>query len=150
MIEGKSLRGALANAKIQALEEWVAEGKDLLDKAVSGARLKDLNNEGVSITIEAAQIDPDQLASIKLALKTKRLPHTPEDNAARDDTSLPLHERFSSGFSDIPLENYYLPYEDSCTLPKSLINMATFLVRERPRSNDSRKPDLRTRDKSKN
>ena len=131
MTEGKSLRGALANAKIQALEEWVAAGKELLDKAVSDTRLKNLDKEGVSIMIEAAQLDPDQLAAVKLALKTKRLPLTPEDSAARDNTSLPLHERFASGFSEIPLDNYYLPYVESCGLPQALIELATFLVRER-------------------
>ncbi len=131
MTEGKSLRGALANAKIHALEEWLAAGRDLLDKAVSGTRLKDLDKEGVSIMIEAAQLDADPLAAVKLALKTKRLPLTPEDIMARKDTSLPLHERFASGFSESPLDLYYRPYEKSCGLPQDLIDLAEFLVRER-------------------
>jgi len=131
MTERKSLRGALANAKIHALESWVAEGRKRLDEAVSGTRLKDLDREGVSIIIEAAQLDPDPLVAVKLALKTKRLPLTPEDAAARRDPSLPLLERFASGFSEIPLDAYYRSYVESCGLPQELIGLTEFLIRER-------------------
>lgn len=131
MTERKSLRGALANAKIQALENWVAEGRKRLDEAVSGTRLKDLDREGISIMIEAAQLDPDPLAAVKLALKTKRLPLTADDAAARSDPSLPLLDRFASGFSEVPLESYYRPYLDACGLPQELLDLTEFLVRER-------------------
>ena len=131
MTERKSLRGALANAKLRALESWVAEGRKRLDEAVSGTRLKDLDREGVSIMIEAAQLDPDPLAAVKLALKTKRLPLTADDAAARRDPKLPLLERFASGFSEIPLDNYYRPYIESCGLPQELIGLTEFLIRER-------------------
>ena len=43
----------------------------------------------------------DHLAALKLALKTKRLPLTPEDEAVRQDTSLKPVDRFSSGFSGL-------------------------------------------------
>ena len=131
MTERKSLRGALANAKILALENWVAEGRKRLDEAVSGTRLKDLDREGISIMIEAAQLDPDPLAAVKLALKTKRLPLTADDAAARNNPSLPLPDRFASGFSEIPLETYYRPYLDACGLPQELLDLTVFLVRER-------------------
>ena len=131
MTERRSLRGALANAKIQALETWVAEGRKQLDEAVSGTRLKDLDREGVSIIIEAAQLDPDSLVAVKLALKTKRLPLTSDDAIARRNPSLPLLERFASGFSEIPLDAYYRPYVESCGLSLELIELTEFLIRER-------------------
>ena len=131
MTERKSLRGALANAKIHALETWVAEGRKRLDEAVSGARLKDLDREGVSIMIEAAQLDPDPLVAVKLALKTKRLPLTADDAAARVNPSLPLLDRFASGFSEVPLDAYYHPYVEACGLPQELLALTEFLIRER-------------------
>ena len=109
----------------------MAEGRKRLDEAVSGTRLKDLDREGVSIVIEAAQLDPDPLVAVKLALKTKRLPLTPEDAVARCNPSLPLPERFASGVSEIPLDAYYRPYMESCGLPQELIGLTEFLIRER-------------------
>jgi hypothetical protein len=130
MTEKTSLRGSHANAKIRALETWVATGKQLLDDAVSSSRLKDLEKEGVTVEVEAAQLDHDQLAAVKLALKTKRLPLTPADSAARDDTSLPLHARFASGISEIPVDEYYRPYAEACGLADEVIELTAFLVGE--------------------
>lgn len=131
MTERKSLRGALANAKIHALENWVTEGRRRLDEAFSEARLKDLNREEVSVAIEAAQLDTEQLAAIKLALKTKRLPSTPDDAAIRGNATLPVHERFASGFSEIPIDDYYGHYEESGSLPGAVLGLTLFLIRER-------------------
>lgn len=131
LTERKWLRGALANAKIRALERWVAEGRRRLDAAVSGSRAGDLAREGVSIPIEAAQLDSDQLTAVKLALKTKRLPLTADDLATRADAGLPLHRRFASGLSEIPLDDYYRPYEEQCRLPAELVRLTRFLVGER-------------------
>ena len=131
MAERKSLRGALANAKIHVLEDWVAAGRRRLDEAVSDSRLRDLEREGVSVTIEAAQLDPDHLAAVKLALKTKRLPVTADDAEAGGDTTRPLHERFASGVSGIRLDDYYQPYGEWCRLPAAMIELTTFLVGQR-------------------
>ena len=68
---------------------------------------------------------------MKLALKTKRLPLTPHDQAARDDESLPLHERYTSGFSGIPLAEYFAPYVSECEFTPETVEIAKFLVANR-------------------
>jgi hypothetical protein len=81
--------------------------------------------------VEAALLDADHLAAVKLALKTKRLPLTEDDLAIRQDASRPLHERFSSGFSDIPLEDYYPRCFSNCEFSAETLRITQFLVANR-------------------
>ncbi|MGI9240282.1 MAG: DUF294 nucleotidyltransferase-like domain-containing protein, partial [Verrucomicrobiales bacterium] len=106
MIEQKFLRGALVRQKLRALELDVEKGKGWLDGARNPEQLTDTSS-GVTLAVEAALLDADHLAGVKLALQTKRLPETPTDRSAREDESLPHHERFSSGLSGIALTDYY-------------------------------------------
>ena len=76
---------------MRALERYVAEGAERLVTAVSPERPTTM--EADTVAIYAALLDSDHLAAVKLALKTKRLPLTSHDQAARDDESRPLHER---------------------------------------------------------
>jgi len=128
MAEGKLLRGAIERRKIQILEECAQRGRDLLARAISterGAGALD----GVSIDVEAALLDPDRLAAVKLALKTKRLPLTDADLEARADTTRPLHERLSSGMSGIPLDDYYRVYRTDCDFTAETVRTTEFLIR---------------------
>lgn len=130
MIERVSLRGALERQKIRALETRRNEGLRLQADVDKTSHLTDKSYE-VSMAMEAATLDMVSIAGIKLALKTKRLPVTPDDVAARTDERRNLHERFSSGFSGIPLEDYYsLCFRDANFLPETL-KLARFLVANR-------------------
>src|SRR5208337_3365023 len=109
MTEQRAMRGVLERQKIRTLEQYVQEGRARMANMVSVSQLSELT-QGLSIEVEAALLDADHLAAVKLALKTKRLPLTPQDQALRRDESLPLHERYSTGLSGIPLAHYYEPY----------------------------------------
>jgi hypothetical protein len=129
MSERLSLRGALERQKMRALERYVAEGAERLVTAASPERLTTMGAD--TVAINAALLDSDHLAAVKLALKTKRLPLTPHDQAARDDESRPLHERYTSGFSDIPLAEYFAPYVPECEFTPETVEIAKFLVANR-------------------
>jgi hypothetical protein len=129
MSERLSLRGALERQKMRVLERYVAEGAERLVTAVSPERLTTM--EADTVAINAALLDSDHLAAVKLALKTKRLPLTPNDQAARDDESRPLYERYTSGFSDIPLAEYYAPYVSGYEFTPETVEIAKFLVANR-------------------
>ncbi len=130
MWERHSLRGALERQKMRALERYVAEGAERLTTAVSPEKIS-ATEEGVAPAIQAALLDADHRAAVKLALKTKRLPLTPEDEAARTDETLPLHERHASGVSGIPLADYFTPYAPECEFPQVTVDVARFLVENR-------------------
>lgn len=130
MTERKSLRGALERQKIRALEAYVRAGQERLANAVSTSAHTD-PAEGVSAEIEAALLDGDHLAAIKLALKTKRLPLTPADVEAREDTARPLHERYSSGLSGVPVAEYYAPYASESDFPPGMLRLVEFLITHR-------------------
>ena len=130
MTERQSLRGALARQKIAALEVFFRNGQARLAAAVSTERLTDLT-QGVNPEVEAALLDPDHLAAVKLALKTKRLPLTPSDQDLRVDPTRALHERFSTGLSEIPLAQYYEPFCSECAFPQETIAIVAFLVANR-------------------
>src|SRR6185503_18176092 len=83
------------------------------------------------VALEAARLDAEALAAIKLALKTKRLPLTEDDLAVRQDESRPLHERFATGLSEIPLAQYYQPYVTLCDFTQETVRIAEFLVANR-------------------
>ncbi len=130
MAERKSLRSALERQKIKVLEQVVQEGRTRLANAVS-ARLPTDTGQRVTVAVEAALLDADHLAAVKLALKTKRLPLTADDLAVRQDDSRPLHERYSTGISEVPLADYYKPYAAECEFSLETVRIVEFLIANR-------------------
>ncbi|MDA1066317.1 MAG: hypothetical protein O3C43_07425 [Verrucomicrobia bacterium] len=130
MVERRSLRGKLQREKIRALEGFIETGRALLEKATSSSQLLSFN-EDVNIPVEAALLDSDFIAAIKLALKTKRLPLTEQDHLKLYDESYPLHERFASGFSGISLDDYYQPFSADGGFSEHTIRIVKFLIANR-------------------
>lgn len=130
MAERMSLRGVMEREKLRALEQHVREGRARLEDAIASAEVADTSRE-VTVDVEAALLDAEHLAAIKLALKTKRLPLTPADRLVREDESRPLHERFSTGVSGIPLEEYYEPFAAECGFPRETLRVVEFLLKNR-------------------
>ena len=130
MTERKRLRGALERDKLKSLEKFVQQGQALLLAARSADQFTDSSRK-VCLEVEAARLDQDHLAAVKLALKTKRLPLTSDDVAVRDDETRPLHERSSSGMSGIPITEYYEPYRTECDFTPETVRVAQFLVMNR-------------------
>ena len=130
LTERKWLRGPLEREKQRILERHVQEGRQRLAKSVSIAQFGDPIH-GVAVAVEAALLDSEHLAAVKLALKTKRLPLTPDDVAVRGDETRPLHERFSTGLSEIPLAEYYVPFWVHGGFTPETIRITEFLVANR-------------------
>lgn len=130
MAERKSLRGALERRKLQTLDQYVREGQMRLANAVAGAP-PTATSQSELAGIEAALLDADHLAAVKLALKTKRLPLTANDLATRQEETRPLHERYASGFSEIPLAEYYAPYATQCDFSQETVRIVEFLIANR-------------------
>lgn len=130
MDERRSLRGALERRKLDALDDLVRAGKEALVRAVSMERATGLV-DGVEPAIEAALLSPDHLAAVKLALKIKRLPLTPEDVRLREDMSKPITERLASGLSDTPLDVYLSAYRRSCEFSEETLRVTRFLILNR-------------------
>jgi hypothetical protein len=130
LFERSWCRGTLARRKIEALQRQVEEGSAMIAGAVSPDRLIDYD-QGLSPTLEAALLDADHLAAVKLGLKTKRLPVTEDDLEAMDDPHLSPEERYGSGFSRIPLADYYAPLLAKGGFPKEMIEITEFLVANR-------------------
>ena len=131
LAERSELRGALERKKIKILEKYVLEGQVLLARIQRRDETLDLASNGVLPEIEAALLDPDHLAAVKLALKTKRLPVTPDDETLRDDETRALHERTASGVSGIPLVDYYEPYRQTAGFTTEAVRVVEFLLRNR-------------------
>ncbi len=123
LTERKFLRSVFEREKLRALEKMVRAGRERLERAA-----KALGDHEVEV--EAARLDDVQVAGIKLALKTKRLPLTEDDLAARRDDRRPWHERYSSGFSEIPLDRYFEPLAGGGFGGESL-ELARFLIAHR-------------------
>lgn len=128
--ERKSLRSALERRKLQALDRLVREGRLRVASAISAKELAD-PDQGALAAVEAAALDADHLAGVKLALKTKRLPVTDDDLAARNDRGRTPDEQYSSGFSGIPLADYYAPFASECDFPPEALRLVEFLVANR-------------------
>jgi Putative nucleotidyltransferase DUF294 len=130
LTERRSLRSALEREKLRALEALLRDGQTTLSGPAPDATAGDPTHP-MFAAVEAALLDPDHLAAVKLALKTKRLPVTPEDRILRDDTARPLHERFSTGFSGIPLAEYFGRCFAGCEFTSDTLDVARFLVANR-------------------
>ena len=129
MTERRSLRGALERQKVRALEQFVEQGRRHLTEAALVSRAE--ATPQLLVATEAARLDADHLAAVKLALKTKRLPLTEDDLAVRRDEQRPLHERYATGLSEIPLADYYQPYLTQCDFSRETVRVAQFLVANR-------------------
>jgi hypothetical protein len=127
LAEREVLRGALERRKLQALENFVREGRARLANAVVQREIDDPART-VWAAAEAALLEIDHLAAVKLALKTKRLPLTADDVLARGDESRPWSERRASGFSEIPLADYYSSCFAGSDFPPETLSLAEFLV----------------------
>ncbi|MEI6675472.1 MAG: DUF294 nucleotidyltransferase-like domain-containing protein [Verrucomicrobiota bacterium] len=130
MIERTSLRGAWVREKLRALDFCLAQGNAKLAGARTGWNPLDADLREI-LANESALLDADQVAAVKLALLTKRLPLTPDDKIARKSLSLPLHERNASGFSGIPLAKYYAPFVIEAGFSQETARVAEFLVTHR-------------------
>ncbi len=130
LAERRCLRAALVRRKLEALELLVRDGRARLAGAGPQTPLRD-PGRGVTAAVEAALLDADHLAAVRLALKTKRLPLTGSDIAMRADETRPLHERYSSGFSEIPLDRYFAPLQETGGFPAETLRLAEFLIDQR-------------------
>ena len=130
MIERTSLRGAWVREKLRALDYCLAQGNAQLASAATGWNPLDADLPEM-VAKASALLDADQLAAVKLALVTKRLPLTPDDEIARNSPLLPLHERNASGFSGIPLAEYYRPFVSEAGFSAETVRIAEFLVTHR-------------------
>jgi len=130
MMERTSLRGAWVREKLRALDVCLAQGNSQL--AMTTTNWNPLDEDLREMVARAsALLDADQLAAVKLALVTKRLPLTPDDEIARHSLTLPLHERNASGFSGIALADYYAPFVSEAGFSLETVRIAEFLVTHR-------------------
>lgn len=123
---GEWTRGVIERQKMQDLERLLAEGAQRLRL---GGQLA--SGERIHPGLEAARLDSTHRATVKLALKTKRLPLTPSDVAARENSELPWHERFASGCSGVPLEEYFSGWEESHGFSAATLEATRFLIQNR-------------------
>jgi hypothetical protein len=130
MAQRTSMRGTLERDKMRALEDYVNAGAERMKTAISSTSLAS-DEDAARVALVTTVLDADHLTAVKLALKTKRLPLTPKDEAARADANRPWHERFASGFSGIPLANYYTGWDTSCGFTLKTLEVTQFLVANR-------------------
>lgn len=128
--EKQVLRGPLEREKMRALEADRKEGQRLINAAREPDKLTDVAY-AIRVEVEAALLTESQLAAVKLALKTKRLPLTPDDLAARNDPRRTLADRFSSGFSGLALADYYSHCFHGAGFDPEILDLARFLVENR-------------------
>ncbi|MCB1127431.1 MAG: hypothetical protein KDM81_13125, partial [Verrucomicrobiae bacterium] len=126
-LERRSLRSALERNKTAALEGFVQEGQQRLAGAIASERPVATTQHELAAQ-EAALLDADQLAAIKLALKTKRLPVTTQDEVALGDPSREFYDRFSTGLSGIPLSRYYRPFQTEAGFRPETLELVEFLI----------------------
>lgn len=122
------LRGAIEREKLRELEMERREGERILAESFGPQRLADEGYD-IRVEVEAARLTYEQLAAVKLALKTKRLPLTPEDLAIRSDATLSLTERYANGFSEIPLDEYYGPFFANAGFSQEILSLTYLLVK---------------------
>ena len=129
--ERRELRGALELRKLRTLEDYIAKGMSAANRPGYPGNQLDAQADTISPVTAAALLDADHLAAVKLALKTKRLPVTAEDETARKNEALSLHERFASGFSGVPVAEYYRRFGSGSGFTPETLEAAEFLVANR-------------------
>ncbi len=144
LTERRVLRSALEREKMRALETFLEEGRALSAGPIASGDPSD-PLQRVSVAAEAVLLDGDHLAAVKLALKTKRLPVVPGDHAGSGSGPSSGGEQFPSGFSGIPLDDYYRRVFAECDFTPETLRVARFLVAHRrifkdyaPRPKDAR------------
>lgn len=130
MREGHVMRGVLEREKMRALEGFVSTGAEQMKSSVSASSLA-YDDEASRVALVASVLDSDHLVAVKLALKTKRLPVTPGDEAARNDVNREWFERFASGLSNIPLADYYTGWDETCGFSQTTLDVTRFLIANR-------------------
>ena len=130
MTERISLRGKMQRQKLRALEDFVTKGRATLERTDQVHSALELGS-GVDVSIEAALLDSDHLAAIRLALKTKRLPVTEDDRRVEAGASTNLYDLYSSGLSGIPINEYYERYVSEAGFPVETIEIVKFLINNR-------------------
>lgn len=130
-VQRQWLRGALERKKFEELERLAQEGQALVAEAESSGRGAQQLADRLDSRVQTALLGTDHFAAVRLALKTKRLPLTPEDLALRADTSRPLHERLASGMSNIPLAEYFEPFRTRAEFSEETLRMTRFLITHR-------------------
>lgn len=131
LTQRECLRGTLERQKMRVLERLAEEGAlELASKPAGGDAGRKLPRE-LSPAVETALLDGDDLAAVKLALKTKRLPVTPVDALIQHNEALALHVRFSTGLSGIPLDRYYNAGLAGAEFSSDALDLTRFLVASR-------------------
>lgn len=128
--EQSTLRGPLARKKLEALDKARREGRRLLEAARDADALADVAYD-IQMEVEAALVSQTHLAAIRLAIKTKRLPVTSDDLVTQQDPRRPLADRFSSGFSGVPVEEYYEHSFEGAGFDPKILEVTRFLVENR-------------------
>ena len=124
------IRSVVELRKLRELERFIAEGRKRYEDPAAPVP-RPATNEEASPVVAAYWLGTNHLTAVKLALKTKRLSVTASDIAARDDTSRPLYERYSSGFSGIPLSEYYQRIGRECGFNAETIEETEFIIANR-------------------
>lgn len=128
--ERATSRGAWVREKLQALDACLLVGWRSLAPGRAGWDPRSPSLPDMLVA-EAAMLDSDHLAAVKLALLTKRLPMTDDDVICQADEDLELHERFASGFSGIELQEYFAPFAAEAGFTEKTVSVATFLIANR-------------------
>jgi len=128
--EQSTLRGPLERKKLEALDRARSEGRRLLEEARDADALADVAYD-IKMEVEAALVSQIHLAAIRLAIKTKRLPVTSDDLVTQLDPRRPLADRFSSGFSGIPVDKYFSHCFEGASFDPKILDAARFLVANR-------------------
>ncbi|MCB1225916.1 MAG: hypothetical protein KDK99_08925 [Verrucomicrobiales bacterium] len=126
LMAGKWTRGVIERHKMQDLETLLGEGAECIRQ---GGQLA--SESRLHPGLEAARLDTEHIAAVRLALKTKRLPLTGADLAARENAALSRHERFASGFSGVELDAYFAGWEKSHGFSATTLEVARFLIAQR-------------------
>lgn len=127
--ERVTLRSVWMREKLRALDAVLRASAQQFSTSSHRQPLNEIVQD--TLPIEAAQLDSDDLAAVKLALVTKRLPLTADDIAEQENTQRELHERYSSGFSHIALPDYFGRYAQEAGFSTRTIELAEFLVANR-------------------
>ncbi len=126
--ERQWLRGALEREKLRELEAERREGEQILAAPRGPDHMEDAGYD-FRVEVEAARLTNEQLAAVKLALKTKRLPVSAR--ASAENSSTHVADLFTTGFSGIPLEEYYGKNFEKGGFPRSVLDLTQFLVENR-------------------
>lgn len=124
-----SLRGVFERQKLQALDDFLRTGRELLKQPTKSAK-DSIPLEPDTAAADAALLDQDQLAAVKLALKIKRLPVLPEDVEAAGNGPGDSGRR-TGGYSGILLDDYCDRLETECGFTKETIRLTKHLIAHR-------------------